>query len=66
MDRKEISKIVFRPNFFEIGLFRLQWSQLNNRHHWSHDCLIVKVRSHSAQNMVLAFRTTKGDDEIRQ
>ena len=27
MDRKEISKIVFRPNFFEIGLFGLSQNE---------------------------------------
>ena len=31
MDRKEISKIVFRPNFFEIGMFGLGDYELSSR-----------------------------------
>ena len=51
MDRKEISKIVFRPNFFEIGLFGLHHLTISpigqNGRHFADDifrCIFVNEK----------------------
>ena len=47
MDRKEISKIVFRPNFFEIGLFGLSGAI----HHWNRIILIKWRREGASERL---------------